>query len=221
MNPKLENLKAYFNQVDNANNQLRKTMMGVIALCVGCMICCIIFSFYMYRQSTTSSWVMDKDGNIASTFKTDISGQKQVEIDNHIRMIYDSFFTYTSTNYKNKVDKGLPLMGNNGKQLFLTLSSQGWFNMVVQNNLTVNSIVDSIKINSNTKPYKFKSYGRQFVRRHNIIEERRLFLDGEINDDARVLNKNPHGLKADFIITDNRTIKADSIKSSNDNSQSY
>lgn len=221
MNPKLENLTKYFNQIDNANNQLRKTMMGVIILCVGCMIGCIIFSFYMYKESTTSSWVMDKDGNIASTFKTDISGQKQVEIDNHIRMIYDSFFTYTSTNYKNKVDKGLPLMGNNGKQLFLTLSSSGWFNMVVQNNLTVNSIVDSIKINSNIKPYKFKSYGRQFVRRHNIIEERRLFLDGEINDDARVLNKNPHGLKADFIITDNRTIKADSIKSSSDNSLSY
>lgn len=217
MSSKLENLKTYFNQADYANNQLRRAMMGVITLCVVCMICCIGFSFYMYKESTTASWVMDKDGNIASTFKTDISGQKQVEIDNHIRMIYDSFFTYTSTNYKNKVDKGLPLMGNNGKQLFLTLSSQGWFNMVVQNNLTVNSIVDSIKINSNTKPYKFKSYGRQFVRRHNIIEERRLFLDGEVNDDARVLNKNPHGLKADFIITDNRTIKADSIKSSSDN----
>ena len=212
MSSKLENLKEYFAQTDSSINTLRKTMMIVIVLCVSGILCCLLLMFYIYTDSSSKSWVMDKDGNIVTTFKTDISGEKAVEIDNHIRMIYDTFFTYTSNNFKEKIDKGLPLMGNNGRELYLTLSSQGWYNMVIQNNLSVSAVVDSIKINSNIKPYKFKSYGRQFVRRHNIVEERRLFLDGEVFDDARVMNKNPHGLKAEFIITDNRTIKSDSIK---------
>ncbi len=158
---------------------------------------------------------MDKNGNIASAFKKDIEGEKTVEIDNHIRMIYNTFFTYSPTNYKQQVELGLGLTGEKGRLLYQTYNAQGWFNTVVQNNLTVTSMVDSIKIDSYSYPYKFKSYGKQFVRRFDFVEQRNLILEGELFDQPRVMEKNPHGLEANFIIVDNRTTKSDSIVSKN------
>ncbi|REC39848.1 hypothetical protein [Chryseobacterium sp. 5_R23647] len=208
---KLENLKNYFQQADDSANRLRKIMLFVIVLCLLTVLLSVGSLFYFYSLSTTNIYVMDKGGNIATAFKQDIEGQKEVEIDNNIRIIYNTFFTYNSGNYKGQVEKGLNLMGEKGRLLFQTYKEAGWYNNVIQNNLDISSVVDSVKIDSHNNPYQFKAYGRQFIRRFNIVEVRRLWTHGEMYDVPRVMQKNPHGLEANVTITDNRTIKSDSI----------
>lgn len=210
-NPKFEKIKNYFQQADESANRLRKIMLFVIVFCLIIVFMSVGCLFYFYNLATSNIYVMDKGGNIATAFKQDIEGQKEVEIDNNIRIIYNTFFTYNSNNYKNQIDKGLNIMGEKGRLLFQTYKENQWFNNVAQNNLDISSIVDSIKIDAHDKPYHFKAYGRQFIRRFNIVEERRLWTEGEVYDVPRVMQKNPHGLEANLFITDNRTIKSDSI----------
>lgn len=208
---KLEKLKSYFQQADESANKLRKIMLLVIVFCLLIVLVSVGSLFYFYSLATSNVYVMDKGGNIATAFKQDIEGQKEVEIDNTIRIIYNTFFTYNSGNYKGQVEKGLNMMGEKGRLLFQTYKENDWYNNVIQNNLDVSSIVDSIKINSHDKPYQFKAYGRQFIRRFNLVEVRQLNTQGDIYDVPRVMQKNPHGLEVSLSITDNRTIKSDSI----------
>lgn len=219
-NQKLEKLKNYFQQADDSANRLRKIMLFVIVFCLLTVLLSVGSLFYFYSLATSNIYVMDKGGNIATAFKQDIEGQKEVEIDNNIRIIYNTFFTYNSGNYKTQVEKGLNLMGEKGRLLFQTYKEAGWYNNVIQNNLDISSVIDSVKINSHDKPYQFKAYGRQFIRRFNIVEVRRLWTQGEMYDVPRVMQKNPHGLEASITITDNRTIKSDSIVNRQANIQS-
>ena len=215
MEHNIENIKNLFNQQDKNNNNLRRTMVFSIFVSLIISLFSIGSLFFFYFRSSNNIFVMDKSGNIASAFKKDIDGEKSVEIDNHVRMIYNTFFSYSPSNYKKQVELGLDLTGEKGRLLYQTYNGQGWFNTVVQNNLTVSSMVDSIKIDAYTYPYKFKSYGKQFVRRFDFVEQRNLILEGELYDQPRVMEKNPHGLEANFIIVDNRTTKSDSIVSKN------
>ncbi|PWN62409.1 hypothetical protein C1631_022860 [Chryseobacterium phosphatilyticum] len=219
-NQKLEKLKNYFQQADDSANRLRKIMLFVIVFCLLTVLLSVGSLFYFYSLATSNIYVMDKGGNIATAFKQDIEGQKEVEIDNNIRIIYNTFFTYNSGNYKTQVEKGLNLMGEKGRLLFQTYKEAGWYNNVIQNNLDISSVIDSVKINSHDKPYQFKAYGRQFIRRFNIVEVRRLWTQGDMYDVPRVMQKNPHGLEASITITDNRTIKSDSIVNRQANIQS-
>lgn len=210
-NKRLENIKNYFQQTDHSVNGLRKVMLLIIFFCLLVVMGSIGSLFYFYSLATSNIYVMDKGGNIATAFKQDIEGQKEVEIDNHIRMIYNSFFSYTSNDYKNQIDKGLNLMGEKGRLLYQTYQSNGWFNSVVQNNLVVYATVDSIKVDAHSNPYYFQAYGKQFIRRFNVVEVRQLNTKGELFNVSRAMQKNPHGLEASLTITDNRTIKSDSI----------
>lgn len=70
---------------------------------------------------------------------------------------------------------------------------------------------------AHSNPYYFKAYGRQFIRRFNVVEIRRLWTEGEVYNVSRVMQTNPHGLEANLKITDNRTIKSDSISNRNSN----
>lgn len=210
-NTKLENIKKYFQQSDDSANKLRKIMLFVIAFSLLTVLVSVGCLFYFYSLATSNIYVMDKGGNIATAFKQDIEGQKEVEIDNNVRIIYNTFFTYNSGNYRSQVNKGLNVMGEKGRLLFQTYKEAQWYNNVVQNNLDISSVIDSVKIDAHDKPYQFKAYGRQFIRRFNIVEVRRLWTQGEMYDVPRVMQKNPHGLEASLTITDNRTIKSDSI----------
>lgn len=209
---KYEKLKQYFQTQDVSNNKLRKFAFLSIVVSSVTVLISVIGMIYFYHLSSVNTYVLDKDGNIASAFKEDLSGQKEVEIDNHIKMIYGSFFTYNASNYKKQVEKGLNLMGEQGRLLYQTYSQNNWYNMVVQNSLDVTGVVDSIKINSAVKPYQFESYGRQFIKRFNVVEVRALNTRGVIYDVSRVKEKNPHGLRAELNITDNRTLRADSVR---------
>lgn len=216
---KLESIKAYFQQADESSNKLRKIMLFVIVFSLLTVLLSVGCLFYFYSLATSNIYVMDKGGSIATAFKQDIEGQKEVEIDNNIRIVYNTFFTYNSTNYRSQVNKGLNIMGEKGRLLFQTYKEAQWYNNVVQNNLDISSVVDSVKINSHEIPYQFKAYGRQFIRRFNIVEVRRLWTQGEMYDVPRVMQTNPHGLEVNLTITDNRTIKSDSIINRQNNLQ--
>lgn len=207
----LENIAKHFNTSDKANNTLRRTMITVIVICCLSMFALAGALVYIFIESSGNIFVMDKGGNIATAFKKDIEGEKKAEIDNHMRMIYDTFFTYDSNNVKSQTAKGLSLMGEEGRLLNQTYISSGWYNNVIQNNLSSTSYIDSIKIDASKEPYQIQAYGKQRIRRFNIEEVRELDVTGSLYNVARVIEKNPHGLEASFKITDNRTISLDSL----------
>lgn len=200
---------------DHTNNTLRKTMIIVIVLCCICMFSLAGALIYVYQTASNNIYVVDKGGAIVSAFKKDLQGEKKAEIDNHVRMIYNIFFTYDPNNVKSQTTKALPLMGEQGRLLNQTFINSGWYDNAIQNNLISEAFVDSIKIDVNREPYQFQSFGKQKIRRFNKIEIRALNLSGSLVNVSRVIEKNPHGLQANFKITDNRTIGIDSLTTSN------
>lgn len=162
--------------------------------------------FYAIKKSNDNIFVLDDDGDINPAYKSGNLKNLEIEADNHIRMFYHTFFSYDKINVNKQVQKGLELGGIGVKNLWKVYRQKNYYNQIKQNNMIINSTVDSIKFDLRKSPYKARVYGKQKLQSGNIVEYRNLNMDITFIKTSRVKNKNPHGLSIEYIYIRNQDI---------------
>lgn len=162
--------------------------------------------FYAISKSNENIFVLDKEGDINPAYKTINNNNLEIEADNHIKMFYDTFFTYDKINVDLQVKRGLELGGKGVKDLWKVYRQQNYYNQIKQNNMIIKASVDSIKFDLRKSPYKARVYGKQRLQSGEIIENRHLDMDLTLIKTARVKGKNPHGLSIEYIFIKNQNV---------------
>lgn len=162
--------------------------------------------FYAISKSNENIFVLDKEGDINPAYKTINNDNLEIEADNHIKMFYDTFFTYDKINVDLQVKRGLELGGKGLKDLWKVYRQQNYYNQIKQNNMIIKATVDSIKFDLRNSPYKARVYGKQKLQSGEIIENRHLNMDLTFVKTARVKGKNPHGLSIEYIFIKNQNV---------------
>lgn len=202
----MEKLKEKYNSIDKALSKFRN--LALVAI-IGSLIVAIFLGIAIVYVSSNNMLVIDKEGDIVSAIKVDDDDYFFIEADNHIRLFYSRFFTYDRSNYKSQVELGINLCGSSGRRLYETYTDKGWFDVVVNNDYKINSmVVGEIEMKQNSgNAIEFMAKGIQVVSKEGLEQKRNLHLRGRITKDRRVKILNPHGLIInDIVITNNDVI---------------
>lgn len=178
---------------------------GVLTFLIGCVM--------VYMSSQKDMLAVDKDGDVVSLTRTSSSEKFVIEADNHIRLLYSRFFSYDKSNYEEQVGLGLLLGGKALRNLYETYDNENWFDIIVNNDLIIESYVDApIKFSERESGLFFVATGVQKITRADLIEYRHLDLEGYVvkHEVGRVKYKNPHGMKiVQLVLLNNKKIVKD------------
>lgn len=179
--------------IDTAFHYVRGFTMLVI---VGCIIICC---YTLYSSFMTVTEMQDRvyilaNGKVLEAYSSDRKDNIPVEARDHVKTFHRFFFSLDPDDkvIKDNVTKALYLADDSAKRIYDDLKENGYYAGIISGNISQTITVDSINIDINEYPYRFKCYAKQKIIRTTSILNRNLITEGTLRNVSRSDN-NPHG----------------------------
>ncbi|WP_240474755.1 MULTISPECIES: conjugative transposon protein TraK [unclassified Flavobacterium] len=179
--------------IDTAFRHVRGFTMLVI---IGCIL---ISCFSLYKSFSLVSQMQNKvyilaNGKALEAYASDRKDNIPIEARDHVKTFHQFFFTLDPDDkvIKSNVTKALYLADESAKRIYDDLKENGYYSGIISGNVSQTIKVDSITIDINKYPYKFRCYATQNIIRTTSIAYRSLITEGNLRNVSRSDN-NPHG----------------------------
>jgi conjugative transposon TraK protein len=197
--------------IDTAFRHVRGFTMLVIGGCI--VICC----FTLYKSFSLVSKMQDKvyilaNGKALEAYASDRKDNIPVEARDHVKVFHELFFTLDPDDkvIKSNVTKALYLADDSAKRIYDDLKENGYYSGIISGNISQTLQVDSVTVDINEYPYRFRCYATQNIIRTTSIAYRSLITEGNLRNVSRSDN-NPHG----FLIERWNTIENRDLRTEN------
>jgi conjugative transposon TraK protein len=197
--------------IDTAFRHVRGFSMLVIGGCI--VICC----FTLYKSFSLVSKMQDKvyilaNGKALEAYASDRKDNIPVEARDHVKVFHKLFFTLDPDDkvIKSNVTKALYLADDSAKRIYDDLKENGYYSGIISGNISQTLQVDSVTVDINDYPYRFRCYATQNIIRTTSIAYRSLITEGNLRNVSRSDN-NPHG----FLIERWNTIENRDLRTEN------
>ncbi|MET6998670.1 conjugative transposon protein TraK [Chitinophaga defluvii] len=195
----------------NIDTAFRHVRGFTLLLIVGCVVICC---FALYRSFNLVSQMQSKvyilaNGKALEAYGSDRKDNIPVEARDHVKTFHVLFFTLDPDEkaIQSNVTKALYLADGTAKRAYDDLKENGYFSGLISGNVNQTIVVDSVAVDINEYPYRFRCYGTQQIVRPTSITTRNLLTEGSLRNVSRSDN-NPHG----FLIERWNTIENRDIK---------
>ena len=199
--------------IDGAFRHVRSFTMLVIACCA--LICCFTLYKCLNLVSQTQSKVyILANGKAMEAYAADRKDNVPVEAKDHVKTFHTLFFTLDPDDkaIESNINKALYLADGTAKRVYDDLKENGYFSGLISGNVNQTIVIDSVKVNIDNYPYRFRCYATQSIVRPTSITTRSLSTEGALRNVSRSDN-NPHG----FLIERWNTLENKDLKTSNRN----
>ncbi|MBD3748571.1 MAG: conjugative transposon protein TraK [Sphingobacteriales bacterium] len=194
--------------IDTAFRHIRSFTLVVIIGCV--LICC----FALYKSFSLVSLMQSKiyilaNGKALEAYASERKDNIPVEARDHVTTFHKLFFTLDPDDkaITASITKALYLADGSAKRAYDDLKENGYYAGLISGNVNQTIVVDSVAVDINDYPYKFRCYATQSIIRPTSITTRSLVTDGALRNVSRSDN-NPHGFLIERWSTiDNRDLK--------------
>jgi conjugative transposon TraK protein len=179
--------------IDTAFRQIRTFTILIVVLCSG--ICCfVILKSYQSVEKAQSRIYILESGKILDAFASQRSENIQVEAKDHIASFHRLFFSLDPDEkaIQATVSKALYLADGTAKKQYDDLRESGYYTGIISGNISQQIQIDSIDIQVDTYPYRFKCQAVQRIIRPTSIVSRKLVTSGMLRSVSRS-DHNPHG----------------------------
>lgn len=197
--------------IDTAFRQIRTFAMLVVSGCV--LICC----FALYKSFSLVSRMQSKiyilaNGKALEAYASERKDNIPVEAKDHVRTFHKLFFTLDPDDkaIQANITKALYLADGSAKRAYDDLKENGYYAGLISGNVNQTINVDSVSVDINEYPYRFRCYATQNIIRPTSITTRTLVTEGGLRNISRSDN-NPHG----FLIERWNTIENRDLKTVN------
>ncbi|MDX9880549.1 MAG: conjugative transposon protein TraK [Prolixibacteraceae bacterium] len=194
--------------IDTAFRYVRSFTMLVIAGCV--LICC----FALYKSYSLVSQMQDRiyilaGGKALEAYASNRRDNIPVEARDHIKTFHTLFFTLDPDDkaIQANIAKALYLADGTAKRVYDDLKENGYYAGLISGNVNQTIGVDSVAVDTDQYPYRFRCYATQRIIRPTSITTRSLVTEGALRSVSRSDN-NPHG----FLIERWNTIENRDLK---------
>ncbi|MGV8094843.1 MAG: conjugative transposon protein TraK [Mangrovibacterium sp.] len=194
--------------IDTAFRYVRSFTMLVIAGCV--LICC----FTLYKSYSLVSQMQDRiyilaGGKALEAYASNRRDNIPVEARDHIKTFHTLFFTLDPDDkaIQANIAKALYLADGTAKRVYDDLKENGYYAGLISGNVNQTIGVDSVTVDTDQYPYRFRCYATQSIIRPTSITTRSLVTEGALRSISRSDN-NPHG----FLIERWNTIENRDLK---------
>ncbi|OJW80294.1 MAG: conjugative transposon protein TraK [Bacteroidetes bacterium 46-16] len=197
--------------IDTAFRQMRTFTMLVIGGCI--LICCFALykSFSLVYKMQSKVYIL-ANGKALEAYASDRKDNIPVEAKDHVRTFHNLFFTLDPDDkaIQANITKALYLADGSAKRAYDDLKENGYYAGLISGNVNQTISVDSVRIDINEYPYRFRCYATQNIIRPTTITTRTLVTEGSLRNVSRSDN-NPHG----FLIEKWNTVENRDIKTVN------
>ncbi|MDX2001772.1 MAG: conjugative transposon protein TraK [Chitinophagales bacterium] len=197
--------------IDTAFRHVRTFTMLVIAGCV--LICC----FAVYKSFSLVSKMQGRiyilaNGKALEAYASERKDNIPVEARDHVKTFHKLFFTLDPDDkaIQANVTKALYLADGSAKRIYDDLKENGYYAGLISGNINQTILVDSVMVDINDYPYRFRCYATQNIVRPTSITTRSLITEGALRNVSRSDN-NPHG----FLIERWNTLENSDLKTVN------
>lgn len=197
--------------IDTAFRHIRSFTMLVI---VGCVL---ISCFAVYKSFSLVSMMQGKiyilaNGKALEAYASERKDNIPVEARDHVKTFHELFFTLDPDEkaIQANITKALYLADGSAKRIYDDLRENGYYAGLISGNVNQTIAVDSVFVDINEYPYRFRCYATQSIIRPTSITTRSLVTEGALRNVSRSDN-NPHGFLIERWNTiDNRDLKTTS-----------
>lgn len=179
--------------IDTAFRYVRGFTMLVIVGCV--VICCFtLYKSYSLVAEMQSKVYILANGKALQAYASERKDNIPVEARDHVKVFHRLFFTLDPDDKAIQVTitKALYLADGSAKRVYDDLKENGYYAGLISGNVNQTISVDSVAIDINEYPYRFRCYGTQNIVRPTSITTRSLITEGSLRNVSRSDN-NPHG----------------------------
>lgn len=179
--------------IDSAYQQTKTLALLFMLLCFSVAA----YAIYAARQTAAAAqgriYVLDQ-GNLLTAVSHNVKENRPVEAKNHVKRFHEYFFTLDpdAKAIEYNVSQALFLADESAQRAYESLKENGYYNNLIQANISQDIKVDSVSINAATYPYYARCYAHQQVIRASTITSRLLVSECYLRDVSRSSN-NPHG----------------------------
>lgn len=180
----------------NIDTAFRYIRMFSVCVIVGCVsICC----FSVYKSFRLVSDMQQKvyilvNGKALEAYGSDRKDNIPVEARDHVRAFHRYFFTFDPDEkvIRANMAKALAMADASAKQEYDNLKERNYYANVIAGNISQSIDVDSVAIDIDSSPYRFKCFATQHIIRSTSITDRTLVTEGYLRNVSRS-DDNPHG----------------------------
>lgn len=197
--------------IDTAFRHVRTFTMLVVTGCV--LICC----FAVYKSFSLVSKMQGRiyilaNGKALEAYASERKDNIPVEARDHVKTFHKLFFTLDPDDkaIQANITKALYLADGTAKRVYDDLKENGYYAGLISGNVNQTILVDSVMVDINDYPYRFRCYATQSIIRPTSVTTRSLITEGALRNVSRSDN-NPHG----FLIERWNTIENSDIKTVN------
>lgn len=179
--------------IDSAYQQTKTLALLFMLLCFSVAA----YAVYAARQTALDAqgriYVLDQ-GNLLAAVSHNVQENRPVEAKNHVRRFHEFFFTLDpdAKAIEYNVSQALFLADASAKRAYENLKESGYYNDLIQANISQHIQVDSVSINAAAYPYYATCYAREQIIRATTVTTRNLVSECYLRDVSRSTN-NPHG----------------------------
>ncbi|HEX8426430.1 conjugative transposon protein TraK [Hymenobacter sp.] len=179
--------------IDSAYQQTKTLALLFMLLCFSVAA----YAIYAARQTAAAAqgriYVLDQ-GNLLAAVSHNVKENRPVEAKDHVKRFHEYFFTLDpdAKAIEFNVSQSLFLADESAQRAYANLKEQGYYNNLIQANISQDIKVDSVSINAASYPYYAKCYAHQQIVRATTITSRLLISECYLRDVSRSSN-NPHG----------------------------
>ena len=200
-----------FKKMKNIDTAFRHIRSFTLVVIIGCLlICCFALykSFSLVSQMQSKIYIL-ANGKALEAYASERKDNIPVEARDHVTTFHKLFFTLDPDDkaITANITKALYLADGSAKRAYDDLKENGYYAGLISGNVNQTIVVDSVAVDINDYPYKFRCYATQSIIRPTSITTRSLVTDGALRNVSRSDN-NPHGFLIERWSTiDNRDLK--------------
>ncbi|UPZ36477.1 conjugative transposon protein TraK [Sphingobacterium sp. PCS056] len=203
-----------FKKMKNIDTAFRHVRSFTIFMVVACTL---ISCFAIFKSVNLVSQMQEKiyilaNGKALEAFASERKDNIPVEARDHVKTFHTLFFTLDPDDkaIQASITKALYLADGTAKRIYDDLKETGYYSSLISGNVNQTISVDSVVVDINDYPYRFRCYARQNIVRPTSITSRNLITEGSLRNVGRSDN-NPHG----FLIERWNTIENRDLKTEN------
>ncbi|QRY60708.1 conjugative transposon protein TraK [Sphingobacterium siyangense] len=200
-----------FNKMKNIDTAFRHVRAFTMLVVAGCIV---ISCFSVYKSFSLVSAMQGKiyilaNGKALEAYSSDRKDNIPVEARDHIKTFHTLFFTLDPDDkaIDANIKKALYLADGSAKRVYDDLKENGFYSGVISGNVNQTIRIDSVLVDTDAYPYRFRCHATQDIIRPTSITTRSLLTEGSLRNVSRSDN-NPHGFLIERWNTiDNRDLK--------------
>ena len=169
-----------------------------------------VYSSYEFaKEQRNKIYVLENGQPLLLALSHNVEDNRIAEAISHVRRFHEYFFTVSpeKSAIEYNINKALFLADNIAADYYIKLKEDGFYERIISAGIICEIVVDSVKIDDTTYPYKAYTYGKTSIIRSSSIMYRNLETECSLLNSTRTEN-NPHGFMIEkWRVVDNSDIK--------------